>query len=34
MPGFEVIGSEEENEVLDVFRNGAVLFRHGFDDST
>ena len=33
MPGFEVIGSEEENEVLDVFRNGAVLFRHGFDDA-
>lgn len=31
MPGFEVIGNEEVEEVLDVFRNGGVLFRHGFD---
>lgn len=31
MPGFEVIGSEEFEEVREVFENGAVLFRHGFD---
>lgn len=31
MPGFEVIGSEEQAEVNDVFARGGVLFRHGFD---
>jgi 8-amino-3,8-dideoxy-alpha-D-manno-octulosonate transaminase len=31
MPGFEVIGAEEQAEVDDVFRRGGVLFRHGFD---
>lgn len=31
MPGFEVIGLEEFEEVQDVFKNGGVLFRHGFD---
>jgi 8-amino-3,8-dideoxy-alpha-D-manno-octulosonate transaminase len=31
MPGFEVIGAEEQAEVNDVFRHGGVLFRHGFD---
>ncbi|MBX7148101.1 DegT/DnrJ/EryC1/StrS family aminotransferase [bacterium] len=31
MPGFEVIGIEEQNEVNDVFARGGVLFRHGFD---
>ena len=31
MPGFEVIGSEEFDEVKDVFDRGGVLFRHGFD---
>jgi 8-amino-3,8-dideoxy-alpha-D-manno-octulosonate transaminase len=31
MPGFEVIGSEEQAEVQDVFDQGGVLFRHGFD---
>jgi 8-amino-3,8-dideoxy-alpha-D-manno-octulosonate transaminase len=31
MPGFEVIGSEEFEQVADVFRNGGVLFRQGFD---
>lgn len=31
MPGFEVIGSEEQAEVDDVFARGGVLFRHGFD---
>ena len=32
MPGFEVIGAEEFNEVKDVFDKGGVLFRHGFDN--
>jgi 8-amino-3,8-dideoxy-alpha-D-manno-octulosonate transaminase len=31
MPGYEVIGSEELNEVQDVFRHGGILFRHSFD---
>jgi 8-amino-3,8-dideoxy-alpha-D-manno-octulosonate transaminase len=31
VPGFEVIGAEEQAEVNDVFRHGGVLFRHGFD---
>lgn len=31
MPGFEVIGAEEQAQVDDVFRRGGVLFRHGFD---
>jgi 8-amino-3,8-dideoxy-alpha-D-manno-octulosonate transaminase len=31
MPGYEVIGSEELAEVQDVFAQGGVLFRHGFD---
>lgn len=31
MPGFEVIGDEEYNEVSEVFKAGGVLFRHGFD---
>jgi len=31
MPGFEVIGAEEQAEVDDVFKRGGVLFRHGFD---
>lgn len=31
MPGFEVIGAEEQAEVNDVFARGGVLFRHGFD---
>jgi len=31
MPGFEVIGAEEFEEVKDVFDRGGVLFRHGFD---
>jgi len=31
MPGFEVIGFEEQAEVNDVFTRGGVLFRHGFD---
>lgn len=31
MPGFEVIGKEEFQEIQDVFDHGGVLFRHGFD---
>ena len=31
MPGFEVIGAEEQAEINDVFASGGVLFRHGFD---
>ena len=31
MPGFEVIGAEEQAEIDDVFSRGGVLFRHGFD---
>jgi len=31
VPGFEVIGAEEQAEVDDVFRRGGVLFRHSFD---
>ena len=31
MPGFEVIGAEERDEVNDVFGRGGVLFRHSFD---
>lgn len=31
MPGFEVVGKEEQAEVDEVFTRGGVLFRHGFD---
>lgn len=31
MPGFELIGAEEQAEVDDIFQNGGVLFRHSFD---
>jgi 8-amino-3,8-dideoxy-alpha-D-manno-octulosonate transaminase len=31
MPGYEVIGQEEQAEVQDVFAHGGVLFRHGFE---
>jgi len=31
VPGFEVIGKEEQAEIDDIFRRGGVLFRHGFD---
>lgn len=31
MPGYELIGKEEFQEVQEVFDNGGVLFRHGFD---
>lgn len=32
MPGFELIGKEEQNEINDIFENGGILFRHGFDN--
>lgn len=31
MPGFEVIGEEERAAVNEIFDDGGVLFRHGFD---
>lgn len=31
MPGYEVIGQEEQDEIIDIFKHGGVLFRHGFD---
>jgi 8-amino-3,8-dideoxy-alpha-D-manno-octulosonate transaminase len=31
LPGYEFIGAEEEDSVLEVFKSGGVLFRHGFD---
>lgn len=32
MPGFEVIGEEEFNEVKDIFDHSKILFRHGFEN--
>jgi len=32
MPGYELIGNEEFSEIEDVFANGAVLFRRGFEN--
>jgi 8-amino-3,8-dideoxy-alpha-D-manno-octulosonate transaminase len=32
MPGFELIGKEEQREVNDIFERGGILFRHGFDN--
>jgi 8-amino-3,8-dideoxy-alpha-D-manno-octulosonate transaminase len=32
MPGYELIGPEELAEITDIFANGGVLFRHGFDN--
>ncbi len=31
MPGFELIGPEEQAEISEVFASGGILFRHGFD---
>ncbi len=31
MPGYEVLGKEEFEEIKDVFDHGGILFRHGFD---
>ncbi len=32
MPGFEIIGKKEKLEIDTIFKKGAVLFRHGFDE--
>lgn len=32
MPGHEIFGEDERRAVNEVFDNGAVLFRHGFDE--
>ena len=32
MPGYELIGKEEKNQVLEIFEKSNTLFRHGFDD--
>lgn len=32
IPGFEVIGKEEQEAVNDVFEKGGVLYRYGWDD--
>ena len=31
MPGFEFINKKELDEIKDIFKNGGVLFRHGFE---
>ena len=31
MPGFELIGKEEQIAVQEVFEEGGILFAHGFD---
>ena len=31
MPGYELIGDPELNQIQDIFQNGSILFRHGFD---
>ena len=31
MPGFELIGKEEQEAVNQIFEDGGVLFAHGFD---
>jgi 8-amino-3,8-dideoxy-alpha-D-manno-octulosonate transaminase len=31
MPGYELIGKEEQQEINEIFDNGGILFRHGFD---
>ena len=31
MPGFELIGKEEQEAVNEVFKEGGILFAHGFD---
>lgn len=32
MPGYELVGIEEQNEVNEVFENGGILCRRGFDN--
>ena len=31
MPGYEIIGEEEQNAVNEIFADGGCLFRYGFD---
>jgi dTDP-4-amino-4,6-dideoxygalactose transaminase len=32
MPGFEVVGAEEKQALIDLFeKQNGILFRHGFD---
>lgn len=31
MPGYELVGREELQQIEDIFNHGAVLFRHGFE---
>ena len=31
MPGFELVGKEEKKELNQIFRDGSILFAHGFD---
>jgi 8-amino-3,8-dideoxy-alpha-D-manno-octulosonate transaminase len=31
VPGYELIGQDELDEITNIFANGGVLFRHGFD---
>lgn len=31
MPGYEVIGKEELEQINEIFSSGAILFRHGFE---
>jgi len=32
MPGYELIGEEEKQAVIDIFNNGGVLYRYGADE--
>ena len=32
MPGYELIGTEELDEIKHLFNNSGILFRHGFDN--
>lgn len=32
MPGFEVVGNEEKEELNKIFKDGSILFAHGFDN--
>ena len=31
MPGYELMGREEKKEINDIFKNGGVLYRQGFE---
>ncbi len=32
MPGYELIGEEEKQAVIDIFNNGGVLYRYGLNE--